>query len=176
MKTFILVICLLANVAWAEADGGIQVVPRAPHLQERFQFQTTLFLDRATFGRRHIFLLDLKGLISRTARARGDGAHVKFRMDHRREGTLIPIEIEASAGEMQTFFDDLLKQGLLPLAHLMSGYGWLRSSAEYQNYWLGINDAIKRDIEIQALVRWSAKRKNLSAAELCEQILKLNRD
>lgn len=159
MKTFLLVICLLANVAWAEADGGvsIEVVPRKPHLQERFQFQTTLFLDRATFGWRQIFLLDLKNLIPRMAQAAGDGVSVEFRMQQRREGLRVPITINGSGDEMLAFFDSLLSKHLVPVAYMGGvnpwAWPWAGPSKEYERYWIGINNAIKNEIEFEAIAQ-----------------------
>jgi hypothetical protein len=108
MKTFFLVLCLFANSVWAEGDGGYIPQPPPPHRQERFQFQTTLLLDRATFGRRQISLLNLNNLIPRATLYAGNDVNVAYRMDRRREGALVSISIEGSGEEMLRFFDSFL--------------------------------------------------------------------
>jgi hypothetical protein len=171
MKTFFLVLCLLANSVWAEGDGGSHFPQQdKPHLQERFQFQTTFFLDRANFGRLQISLLDLNHLVPRAARSAGNDVNVEFRTDSRREGTLVFIVIEGSGEEMLRFFDSLVNRNIGALIGLMRANAWIRPPDKYRKYWDDVYADIRREIEVQALSQWTAKQKDPDAG-LCEHMM-----
>lgn len=171
MKTFVLILCLLANPVWAEGDGGHSPQPPAPHLQEHFQFQTTLLLDRANFGRLQISLLDLNNLIPRAASSAGNDVNVEFRVERQREGALVLIVIEGSGEEMLRFFELLVDRNLVPFINLMRANAWIRPPDKYIKHWNEVYSGIQREIEVQALSQWAAKQKDLSAADLCEHMM-----
>jgi hypothetical protein len=173
MKTFVLILCLLANPVWAEGDGGHSPQTPAPHLQEHFQFQTTLLLDRANFGRLQISLLDLNNLIPRAASYAGNDVNVAFRMERRRQGALVFIVIEGSGEEMLRFFELLIDRNLVPLINLMRANSWIRPPSKYRKHWDDVYADIQREIEVQALTKWTSKQKDLSAADLCEHMMRI---
>lgn len=177
MKIIILFLCLVVSSAWAGIeDEGSSFPPSAqstkPYLKERFRYETTILLDRATFGRLEINRLNLDELLQRSIH---HGFKVAYRVDKTREGRLIHLLMDGSAEDMNRYFESLLNLNIVSLVNVMGAYDWTRPSEAYRKYWSDIYSGIQKEIEVKALTQWAAKQQDLKASELCEHMLRIER-
>lgn len=182
MTRFIALLFCLALSANAYAVGStIEITtdarptppPAKPHLQQMIQYETTLFLDKATFTRRQLSRLGIDELIKNIVDTRE--ITLANRITQTREGTFVTLIVNGRAEHINHFFDKLLNMNLISQIYGIGGFPWNLPSEEYKTYWSNAYTTIQREIETQALVHWAAAQPAGSVPNLCDLILAVNR-